>query len=108
MASPEIFYDGRVDDAGRFSPDGRSVVTALNGSLLVIGLDGKIVHTISIDGYILFGPVWSPDGSRIAFSRTTSQYDAEIYTSLPNGTDLQRVTETEANEITVDWGVNGE
>lgn len=105
---PRIFYDGPVDDTGRFSPDGRSVVTATNGSLLIIDLDGKIVHTISIDGYYLFGPVWSPDGSRIAFSRTTSQYDAEIYTSLPDGTDLQQVTHTSENEITVDWGVGSE
>ena len=102
-----LLYNGSIEDPGRFSPDGRFVATSLDGRLLIIDLDGKIVHTISVDGYYLFGPVWSPDGSRIAFSKTTSQYDAEIYTSLPDGTDLQRVTHTSSNEIDVDWGVDG-
>jgi hypothetical protein len=92
-----------MGDTGRVSPDGRLVVTSADGQLLIIDLDGKIVHTISIDGYFLFGPVSSPDGSRIAFSLTTpGVYAAEIYTSLPDGTDLQRVTNTADNEINVE------
>lgn len=92
-----------MGDTGRVSPDGRLVVTSADGQLLIIDLDGKIVHTISIDGYFLFGPVSSPDGSRIAFSLTTpGVYAAEIYTSLPDGTDLERVTNTADNEINVE------
>jgi len=92
-----------MGDTGRVSPDGRLVVTSADGQLLIIDLDGKIVHTISIDGYFLFGPVSSPDGSRIAFSLTTpGVYAAEIYTSLPDGTYLQRVTNTADNEINVE------
>lgn len=102
---PRILYDGRVDEAGRFSPDGRSVVTAANGSLLVIGLDGNVLHRIGLEGQVAFGPVWSPDGTRIAFSLSDQSYRAEIYTSLPDGTDLQQVTHTSENEISVDWGV---
>jgi len=105
---PRIFYDGRVDDPGRFSPDGRSVVTATNGNLLVIDLDGSILHEITIAGRFLFGAVWSPDGTRIAFSVSDQSYRAEIYTSLPDGTDLQQVTRTSENEIAVDWGVGSE
>ena len=105
---PRVLYNDSMEDPGRFSPDGDFVVTSTNGSILIIDLDGKIVHMISINGFYLFGPVWSPDGTRIAFSKTTSQYRAEIYTSLPDGTDLQRVTNTDANEIDVDWGVDSE
>ena len=105
---PHVLYDGSMDDPGRFSPDGRFVVTSSNGSLVVIDLDGKVLHEISIPGSILFGPAWSPDGSRIAFSLTTGGYRADIYTSHLDGTDLQQVTTTEANEITVDWGVGDE
>lgn len=103
---PRLLFDGPVGECGRFSPDGRFVLTGLNGSLLVIDLDGQVVHTIRFDGYVAFGPVWSPDGSRIAFSMTTpGVYASDIYTSLPDGTDLQQVTNTPDNEINVDWGV---
>lgn len=106
---PRLLFDGPVGECGRFSPDGRFVLTGLNGSLLVIDLDGQVVHTIRFDGYVAFGPVWSPDGSRIAFSMTTpGVYASDIYTSLPDGTDLQQVTNTPDNEINVDWGVGGE
>jgi len=75
----------------------------------VIDLDGNVLHRISVDGHIAFGPVWSPDGTRIAFSLTRSgMYAADIYTSRPDGTDLQRVTNTPDNEINVDWGAGTE
>ena len=106
---PRLLYDGPMEDAGSFSPDGRFIVTSSNGTLMVIDLDGQVVHRISIDGHFAFGPVWSPDGTRIAFSLTTpGVFAADIYTSLPDGTDLQRVTSTADNEINVDWGVGSE
>jgi Tol biopolymer transport system component len=106
---PRTLYDGPMEDAGRFSPDGSFVVTSSGGSLMVIDLDGQVVHTISIDDHIAFGPAWSPDGTRIVFSLTTpGVFAADIYTSLPDGTNLQRVTNTAANEINVDWGVGSE
>ena len=102
---PRVLYEGPVEDPGHFSPDGSLVVTHSYGNLLVIDLDGQVVHRISIANHVAFGPVWSPDGTRIAFSLTTpGVYAADIYTSLPDGADLQRVTNTPDNEINVDWG----
>jgi hypothetical protein len=103
---PRLLYDGPMDDPGRFSPDGRSVVTSTNGSLLVINLDGKVLHKITVNGSYLFGAVWSPDGTRIAFSRGSRGPFADIYTSRPDGTDYRQVTNTADNEIAVDWGVD--
>jgi Tol biopolymer transport system component len=74
----------------------------------VIKLDGTVLHEISVDGMYLFGPAWSPDGTRIAFSMSTAgQASAEVYTSQPDGTDRRQVTTTADNEIGVDWGVGG-
>jgi hypothetical protein len=105
---PRLLYNGQMEDAGRFSPDGRSVVTSTNGHLEVINLDGTVLHQISVDGSYLFGPVWSPDGARIAFSMSKTGPFAEVYTSLPDGTDRQQVTDTKDNEIAIDWGINGD
>ncbi len=108
-SEPQLLYDGPMEDPGRFSPDGELIVTSSNGRLMVIGLDGRVVHTISIPDMVAFGPAWSPDGTRIAFSLTKpGVYAADLYTSLPDGTDLQRVTNTPDNEINIDWGVGGE
>jgi Tol biopolymer transport system component len=72
---------------------------------MILDLDGKVLQTITDPGAVLFGPVWSPDGTRIAFSRGIGGAFADIFTSLPDGTDRQQVTRTPANEINVDWGV---
>ena len=74
------------------------------GRLLLLDDTGKVRDEIKEDGAYLFGAVWSPDGSRIAYSRATSGPYADIYTSRPDGSDRRKVTSTPDNEITVQWG----
>jgi Tol biopolymer transport system component len=96
------------EDAGRFSPDGASILTSSGGSIVVIDLDGVVQEHVVEEGAFLFGPVWSPDGMWIAYSRGTTGPLADIFISRPNGSDRHQVTDTEANEITVDWGASDE
>jgi Tol biopolymer transport system component len=103
---PQALTEGWMEDPGQFAPDGQSVVTSADSQLEVIDLDGNVLYSITEDGAHLFGPTWSPDGTRIAFSRGTAGPFADIYTSLPDGTDRRQVTSTADNEIGVDWGVN--
>jgi hypothetical protein len=106
---PRLLYAGKMEDPGRFSPDGLSVLTSSGGQLLVINLDGTVLHEISFDTKYLFDPVWSPDGSRIAFSMSKGfEPFADLYTSLPDGSNLKQVTNTPDNEINVDWGIGGD
>jgi Tol biopolymer transport system component len=106
---PRVLYNTRMmEDEGRFSPDGRSVATSTNGTLVIISLDGKVLYEITEKGQYIFGPSWSPDGSRIAFSMSPlGKASADIFTSKPDGSDRQQVTKTPDNEIRVEWGMAG-
>jgi Tol biopolymer transport system component len=43
-------------------------------------------------------PGWSPDGSRILFTRKVDDVNFDIYTIRPDGTDLLRLTTNRAND----------
>jgi WD40-like Beta Propeller Repeat len=101
---PRSLTKDSFEDPGRFSPDGSLVATSASGSLVILDLDGNVVETITDDDAYLFGPAWSPDGTHIAFSRTTGGYHADIWTSGPDGSDRRQVTATPDNEINVHWG----
>jgi TolB protein len=99
-----VLSNDGLEDPGRFSPDGASVLTSDGSSIVIIDLNGDVLQRFTESGVSLFGPVWSPDGKWIAYSRATTGPHADIFTSRPDGTDAQQVTSTAANEITVEWG----
>ena len=96
------------EDPGRFSPDGASILTSTGGRIQIVDLDGTALKTITDPDpqAYLFGPAWSPDGTHIAYSRAVGGFIADLFTSLPDGTDKQQVTRTGFSEIAVDWGVD--
>ena len=102
--TPTPVGDSLVEDPGRYSPGGGRILTSSHGHLLVLAADGAVVSDIADAGFFLFGAVWSPDGTRMAYSRSTSAFRADVFTSLPDGTDRRQVTATDANEIRVEWG----
>jgi TolB protein len=54
------------------------------------------------DPKVDFQPVWSPDGSKIAFT-STRDGNYEIYTMTPNGMGLYRRTNDPALDSQPDW-----
>jgi Tol biopolymer transport system component len=98
------FSDTLVEDPGRYSPDGRTVLTSAEGEIVLLDENGERAGGFGRDGEFMFGPVWSPDGSHIAYSSATSGTVADIYTARPDGTSVQQVTSTPDNEIRVEWG----
>ena len=51
-----------------------------------------------------FGPVWSPDGTHIAYSSASTGPFADIFIARADGANEQQMTETPQNEIAVEWG----
>ncbi len=100
----KLLTDFDVEDPGRYSPDGRSIVTSAVGVIKILDVNGRETAKIEQPGTYLFGPVWSPDGARIAFSGTAAGFHADLFTSRPDGTDRHQVTATPDNEIRVEWG----
>ena len=94
---------GPVEDPGRWSPDGRSLVTSVGGDVIVLSPEGAVRQRIHRDGHHLFGPDWSPDGRWLAWSDDAGP-GADVVVARPDGSDARRVTRTRENEIAVDWG----
>ena len=92
-----------------WAPDGSAILYSHRGSIWSIAPDGTSRVEIPVqtpnDPHFIFGPVWSPDGTRIAFSMATeSTQQFDIYTTAADGTDLQGVTDSRALERYLDWG----
>ena len=54
----------------QFSPDGMRLVLSVQGELVIVDLATGVVHRLGAQGV---GPVWSKDGSEIAFVSAASQ-----------------------------------
>ena len=93
---------------GRWSPDGKTILTEANGSLLLVPVDGSRPSSIRIDGPIFAasGGAWSPDGGWIVFSgKAPGSPGEDIYVMRADGTELHRVTNTPGvDEEFADWG----
>jgi Tol biopolymer transport system component len=91
-----------------WSPDGKTILTEANGSLLLVPVDGSQPSAIKIAAG---APVtatrgaWSPDGTWIVFSRLTSTGE-DIYIVQKDGTNLRQVTDTPGDDEEFgEWGI---
>jgi Tol biopolymer transport system component len=87
-----------------WSPTGEQLVAEVQGrrddnnpGVWVLGADGSDPQKLSPDGRTDMGPVWSPDGQWIAFSRDTdregqqAQFGTTVFLIRPDGSDLTQV-----------------
>jgi Tol biopolymer transport system component len=98
--------DQKVGLASSWSPDGRTILTEADGSLLLVSLDGGQPRPIKIpvEGSAGRG-AWSPDGDWIVFSLRVPPLGEDIYITRMDGTNLHQVTNTPGkNEEFADWG----
>src|SRR5216683_7025206 len=91
-----------------WSADGKEIVYRSFGpkdmGLRIFNLENHTTRALSDGSDNL--PYWSPDGTRILFTRKQDD-NFDIYTIKPDGTDLKRMTTFPANDARAVWSQDG-
>ena len=92
-----------------YSADGRQIVFRVWGEdqkgLRILNLEDRGVRVLTNEYDNL--PGWSPDGSRIVFTRKVDAVNFDIFTIRPDGTDLRQLTTNGANDGHAVWTADG-
>jgi WD40 repeat protein len=108
--NPSLFIsslDGSTDQGlvfghGSLSPDGKQLVySAADNRLYVMDIQSK-ENTPLTNGNLDMAPFWSPDGTRIAFSRQTDK-GSNVYIMDAGEDDVRALTDTTDNPMLIGW-----
>jgi TolB protein len=80
------------------------------GDIYVADLNGSNLRRLTSDGSPYSynrEAAWSPDGSRIAFSKSDGRWGAEIYLINADGTNLRRISPKGAYDASPTWSPDG-
>ncbi|HEX3264300.1 MAG TPA: hypothetical protein VHR16_01420 [Candidatus Limnocylindrales bacterium] len=92
-----------------WAPDGKSVLAQNNGTLYSVDLaTGHLTPIVlkGVPGAVIFRGQFSPDGARILVKRSLGDGNNELYSMLPDGSDLVRITNSAEDDRFFDWGVH--
>jgi Tol biopolymer transport system component len=108
----EALTDGTVHSGfPSYSADGKHIVYRVWGEeekeygLRILDLDDRKVRVLTA-GYDNL-PGWSPDGSRIVFTRRVDGVNFDIFTIRPDGSDLLRLTTNRSTDGHAVWTADG-
>jgi dipeptidyl aminopeptidase/acylaminoacyl peptidase len=74
----------------RWSPDGMKIAYVLEPGIGVINANG--INPVIVWQAAGSVPSWSPDARRLVFSSSKDEPKGEIYSMMPDGSDVQRLT----------------
>ncbi|KAF9698128.1 hypothetical protein EKO04_003422 [Ascochyta lentis] len=109
----EQLTDGSVNTGfPSFSSDGSRIVYRVWGKeygLRIMDLSTREVTVLTNSTSTNYDnvPFWSPDGSKIVFTRRVSYTNFDICTIKPDGTDLQVLTTSGGNDAHAVWTADG-
>jgi protocatechuate 3,4-dioxygenase beta subunit len=96
-----------------WSPDGRALVFSAVMSdwdegyrLFVVDADGTGLRKLDSAGDAALYPVWSPDGTRVAYAARVDG-NSDIYVMHADGSHVKRLTTSEANDSYPSWSPDG-
>jgi Tol biopolymer transport system component len=106
----EPLTDGTVHSGfPSYSADGKEIVYRIWGEdtagLRILNLGDRATRVLTTEYDNL--PGWSPDGSRILFTRKVDAVNFDLYTIRPDGSDLLRLTTNRANDGHAVWTADG-
>ncbi|MBR4729383.1 MAG: PD40 domain-containing protein, partial [Prevotella sp.] len=87
------------------SPDGKTIVFSYKGDLFSVPTTGGQARQITTNAAYDAYPVWSPDGSRIAFA-STREGSFDIYVIGKDGGVPTRLTTHSTDETPIAWSDN--
>ena len=98
---------------GAWSPDGRHLVFSQDGSLWTMDVDsGERSLLVAGVGEYLGQPAWSPDGTRVAYSRGRRNSDghwfSHIYSVKVDGTAKTQLSDGDVRDRSPDWSPDSE
>lgn len=89
------------------SPDGSMISFSYQGDIWTVSFDGGEAKRLTIHEAYESSPIWSPDGSHIAFNG--SRYgNNDIFTIPASGGKSKRITYYSGGDILFDWTESGD
>ena len=84
------------------SPDGKTIAFSYKGDLFTVATAGGTARQLTTNAAYDAYPVWSPDGSKIAFA-STREGSFDVYVIGKNGGTPTRLTTHSADEWPITW-----
>ena len=91
----------------QLSPDGKRLAGVVSGDIWILDLDRNIPTRFTFDGMGNRAPVWSPDGSKIAYATSTGASRA-IWAKPVSGGEPQMLYQSDQPTTPSDWTKDGQ
>ncbi|GFE79459.1 hypothetical protein GCM10011487_14590 [Steroidobacter agaridevorans] len=106
----EVLTDGSIHSGfPSYSADGNRIVYRVWSEtvkgLRILNLTDRTTQVLTTEADNL--PSWSPDGTKIVFTRRVDATNFDVYTIKPDGTGLKRLTTSGANDGHAIWRYDG-